>query len=339
MMKKGEFMIRVENLSKEFKSNKKYPGFKGAIKSFFSTEYITKKAVDDISFEINDGEIVGYIGANGAGKSTTIKMMSGILTPTSGRVYVNNLVPYENREENAKNIGVVFGQKTQLWWDLPISETFSLLKDIYDVSDADFEERMRFLKEVLGLEEFFLSPVRTLSLGQRMRADLAAALIHNPQVIYLDEPTIGLDVVVKENVRKAIKEINLKYGTTIILTTHDLDDIEELCNRIIIIDKGKKIYDGEIKGVKEEYGYLATVEIQVKEEISLESLNIFDDIYKDKDFKIDFKENKLFITFNINKISSSEIISRVMKKITVVDFAVKETSIEDIVKKMYKNEV
>ncbi len=339
MMKKGEFMIRVENLSKEFKSNKKYPGFKGAIKSFFSTEYITKKAVDDISFEINDGEIVGYIGANGAGKSTTIKMMTGILTPTSGRVYVNNLVPYENREENAKNIGVVFGQKTQLWWDLPISETFSLLKDIYDVSDADFEERMRFLKEVLGLEEFFLSPVRTLSLGQRMRADLAAALIHNPQVIYLDEPTIGLDVVVKENVRKAIKEINLKYGTTIILTTHDLDDIEELCNRIIIIDKGKKIYDGEIKGVKEEYGYLATVEIQVKEEISLESLNIFDDIYKDKDFKIDFKENKLFITFNINKISSSEIISRVMKKITVVDFAVKETSIEDIVKKMYKNEV
>ena len=339
MMKKGEFMIRVENLSKEFKSNKKYPGFKGAIKSFFSTEYITKKAVDDISFEINDGEIVGYIGANGAGKSTTIKMMTGILTPTSGRVYVNNLVPYENREENAKNIGVVFGQKTQLWWDLPISETFSLLKDIYDVSDADFEERMRFLKEVLGLEEFFLSPVRTLSLGQRMRADLAAALIHNPQVIYLDEPTIGLDVVVKENVRKAIKEINLKYGTTIILTTHDLDDIEELCNRIIIIDKGKKIYDGEIKGVKEEYGYLSTVEIQVKEEISLESLNIFDDIYKDKDFKIDFKENKLFITFNINKISSSEIISRVMKKITVVDFAVKETSIEDIVKKMYKNEV
>lgn len=332
-------MIRVENLSKEFKSNKKYPGFKGAIKSFFSTEYITKKAVDDISFEINDGEIVGYIGANGAGKSTTIKMMTGILTPTSGRVYVNNLVPYENREENAKNIGVVFGQKTQLWWDLPISETFSLLKDIYDVSEADFEERMRFLKEVLGLEEFFLSPVRTLSLGQRMRADLAAALIHNPQVIYLDEPTIGLDVVVKENVRKAIKEINLKYGTTIILTTHDLDDIEELCNRIIIIDKGKKIYDGEIKGVKEEYGYLATVEIQVKEEISLESLNIFDDIYKDKDFKIDFKENKLFITFNINKISSSEIISRVMKKITVVDFAVKETSIEDIVKKMYKNEV
>ena len=193
-----------------------------------------KPAVSHMNLTIENGEIFGFLGPNGAGKTTTLKMMTGILTPTSGRVYVNNLVPYENREENAKNIGVVFGQKTQLWWDLPISETFSLLKDIYDVSDADFEERMRFLKEVLGLEEFFLSPVRTLSLGQRMRADLAAALIHNPQVIYLDEPTIGLDVVVKENVRKAIKEINLKYGTTIILTTHDLDDIEELCNRIII---------------------------------------------------------------------------------------------------------
>ena len=243
-------MIRVENLTKEFKINKKYPGFKGAIKSFFSTEYITKRAVDDISFEINDGEIVGYIGANGAGKSTTIKMMTGILTPTNGIVTVNGIVPYENREKNAKNIGVVFGQKTQLWWDLPISETFSLLKDIYDISDNDFEERMNFLKKVLGLEEFFLNPVRTLSLGQRMRADLAAALIHNPKVIYLDEPTIGLDVVVKESVRKAIKEINKKYGTTIILTTHDLNDIEELCSRIIIIDKGKKIYDGEIEGVK-----------------------------------------------------------------------------------------
>ena len=176
-------MIKVESLTKEFKINKKYPGFKGAIKSFFSTEYITKRAVDDISFEINDGEIVGYIGANGAGKSTTIKMMTGILTPTSGIVTVNGIVPYENREKNAKNIGVVFGQKTQLWWDLPISETFSLLKDIYDISDNDFEERMKFFKEVLGLDEFFLNPVRNLSLGQRMRADLAAALIHNPKVI------------------------------------------------------------------------------------------------------------------------------------------------------------
>ena len=331
-------MIRVENLSKEFKINKKYPGFKGAIKSFFSTEYITKNAVDDISFEINDGEIVGYIGANGAGKSTTIKMMTGILTPTNGIVTVNGVVPYENREKNAKNIGVVFGQKTQLWWDLPISETFSLLKDIYDITDNDFEDRMRFFKEILGLDEFFLNPVRTLSLGQRMRADLAAALIHNPKVIYLDEPTIGLDVVVKESVRKAIKEINAKYGTTIILTTHDLNDIEELCSRIIIIDKGKKIYDGEIEGVKEKYGYLTTVEIQVKED-NLESFNEFTDIKEDDEFNLTYKDNKLLVTFNKNKISSADIIGRTMKKLNVVDFSIKETSIEDIVKKMYRNEV
>lgn len=333
------FLIRVENLSKDFKINKKYAGFKGAIKSFFTSEYTVKKAVDNISFEIDDGEIVGYIGANGAGKSTTIKMMTGILKPTNGIVSVNGLVPYENREKNAKNIGVVFGQKTQLWWDLPISETFSLLKDIYDVSDEDFNERMSFLKEVLELDEFFLSPVRTLSLGQRMRADLAAALIHNPKVIYLDEPTIGLDVVVKERVRKAIKEINEKYNTTIILTTHDLNDIEELCSRIIIIDKGKKIYDGEINGVKEKFGYLTTVEIQIKEEINLESFNEFNEMKDDCEFKLNFNENKLSITFNKNKISSSEIIGRVMKKLTVIDFAVKETSIEDIVKKMYRNEV
>ena len=266
-------MIKVENLSKEFKISKKYPGFKGALRSFFSTEYTIKKAVDDISFEINDGEIVGYIGANGAGKSTNIKMMTGILTPSSGRIIVDGVIPYENREKNAKNIGVVFGQKTQLWWDLPVSETFPLLKDIYGVSDEDYEERMNYFKEILGLDEFFLSPVRTLSLGQRMRADLAAALIHNPKIIYLDEPTIGLDVVVKESVRKAIKDINEKYGTTIILTTHDLNDIEELCNRIIIIDSGKKIYDGELEGVKEQFGYLTTIEIQLKDKSNIEKIN------------------------------------------------------------------
>ena len=330
-------MIKVENLSKEFKISKKYPGFKGALRSFFSTEYTIKKAVDDISFEINDGEIVGYIGANGAGKSTTIKMMTGILTPSSGRIIVDGVIPYENREKNAKNIGVVFGQKTQLWWDLPVSETFPLLKDIYGVSDEDYEERMNYFKEILGLDEFFLSPVRTLSLGQRMRADLAAALIHNPKIIYLDEPTIDLDVVVKESVRKAIKDINEKYGTTIILTTHDLNDIEELCNRIIIIDSGKKIYDGELEGVKEQFGYLTTIEIQLKDKSNIEKINFAR--FKDDDFKLNMKESKVSITFNKNNISSADIIGEVMKKSKVIDFNIKETSIEDIVKKMYKNEV
>ncbi|HSL87091.1 MAG TPA: ATP-binding cassette domain-containing protein, partial [Bacteroidales bacterium] len=182
-------MIEVKNLTKEFKMARKYPGFSGAVKSFFSKEFTINKAVDDVSFNIDEGEVVGYIGANGAGKSTTIKMMTGILTPTSGEVLVNGIIPYENRQKNAMDIGVVFGQKTQLWWDLPLSETFTLLRDIYEVDQKKYEQQMDFLNEVLELKDFMLSPVRTLSLGQRMRGDLAAALIHNPKIIYLDEPT------------------------------------------------------------------------------------------------------------------------------------------------------
>ena len=226
-------MIKVENLSKVFKTSKKFPGLFGSIKGLFTREYTEKKAVNNISFEIASGDIVGYIGSNGAGKSTTIKIMTGILTPTSGRVLVDGIEPYKNRQLNAKKIGVVFGQRTQLWWDLPLNESFSLLKDIYEVSEDDYKERMKFFTDVLGLDEFIMQPVRTLSLGQRMKADLAASLLHNPKILFLDEPTIGLDVVVKEKVRKAIKEIHAKYGTTIILTTHDLQDIEELCSKII----------------------------------------------------------------------------------------------------------
>ncbi len=338
--KVGEFMIKVENLSKEFKSNKKYPGFKGAVKSFFSREYIIKKAVDNISFEIEDGEIVGYIGANGAGKSTTIKMMTGILSPSSGTISINGLIPYEDREKNAKDIGVVFGQRTQLWWDLPLSETFSLLKDIYDVNDKDYKERMEFLNEVLEINEFILSPVRTLSLGQRMRADLAAALLHNPKIIYLDEPTIGLDVVVKEKVRSAIKEINKKYGTTVILTTHDLNDIEELCNRIIIIDNGIKIYDGSLSDIKDSYGYITTIEVQVKSLKGNENFDINNEMNISKEnLEMKVLENKIIIRFNRNFTNQAEIISKIISKFDVLDFSILETSIEEIIKKIYRKEV
>lgn len=331
-------MITVENLSREFKSNKKYPGFRGAIKSFFSNEYEIKKAVQDISFKIDDGEIVGYIGANGAGKSTTIKMMTGILTPTSGKVLVNGTVPYQNREKNAYDIGVVFGQRTQLWWDLPLSETYSLLKEIYSVPDDEFKERMKFLDDVLELTPFMLNPVRNLSLGQRMRADLAAALIHNPKIIYLDEPTIGLDVVVKEKVRDAIKEINRKYNTTVILTTHDLSDIEELCSRIIIIDKGIKIYDGGLKEIKEKYGYITTISLQIKN--SDNKININTDLkLENEDLNYTFEDGKLSINFNKNKISSTQIIEYVINNFEVIDFSIKETSIEDIIKKIYTSGV
>lgn len=333
-------MIKVENLSKEFKSNKKYPGFKGAIKSFFSREYIIKKAVDNISFEIEDGEIVGYIGANGAGKSTTIKMMTGILSPSSGTISINGLIPYEDREKNAKDIGVVFGQRTQLWWDLPLSETFSLLKDIYDVNDKDYKERMEFLNEVLEINEFILSPVRTLSLGQRMRADLAAALLHNPKIIYLDEPTIGLDVVVKEKVRSAIKEINKKYGTTVILTTHELNDIEELCNRIIIIDNGIKIYDGSLSDIKGSYGYITTIEVQVKNLKGNEKFDINNEMNISKEnLEMKVLENKIIVRFNRNFTKQAEIISKIISKFDILDFSIIETSIEEIIKKIYRKEV
>lgn len=337
-MKGVNNMITVENLTKEFKINKKYPGFKGAVRSFFSREYTVTKAVDDISFNISEGEIVGYIGANGAGKSTTIKMMTGILTPSSGKVLVNGVVPYENRQTNARDIGVVFGQKTQLWWDLPLSETFTLLKDIYEVPDEEYEKQMAFLSEVLELNDFLLQPVRTLSLGQRMRGDLAAALIHNPKVIYLDEPTIGLDVVVKENVRKAIKRINEVYGTTIILTTHDLMDIEELSSRIIIIDKGKMLYDGNLEHIKETFGSQAEIELVTKDVIPGGGLPVLS-LLHEKGCEVSSEENRLSIKYNKTRLSSTEILKDLMGSLDVTDFKIKEVSIEDIVKRIYRNEV
>jgi ABC-2 type transport system ATP-binding protein len=331
-------MIEVKNLTKEFRMNKKYPGFTGAVKSFFTREQTVTRAVDDVSFHIDEGEVVGYIGANGAGKSTTIKMMTGILTPTSGEVHVNGIIPYENRQKNAMDIGVVFGQKTQLWWDLPLSETFTLLRDIYEVDQKRFAFQMDFLSEVLELKDFMLQPVRTLSLGQRMRGDLAAALIHNPKVIYLDEPTIGLDVVVKESVRKAIRKINETYGTTIILTTHDLMDIEELSSRIIIIDKGRMLYDGNAKHIKETYGYMADIEIQTVNAIDLSEVQFIKEL--DQEFiMLQAEENHLKVQFNKNRTTTTEITKRLMGKLDITDFTIHEPSIEDIVKKIYRNEV
>ena len=217
-----------------------------------------------------------------------------------------------------------------MWWDLPLSETFTLLKDIYEVEDKEFKERMKFLNEVLELNDFILTPVRALSLGQRMRGDLAAALIHNPKVVYLDEPTIGLDVVVKDNVRKAIKKLNEKFGTTVILTTHDLSDIEELCNRIIIIDKGKMLYDGNLENLKEKYGYMSTVEIQTKRRIQLKEVEFIKNLDKEN-IDITVKANNLAIKFNKNNTSTTEITKSLMNKLDIVDFSINETKIEDII--------
>lgn len=333
-------MIEVNHVTKEFVSAKKYPGLKGAVKGLFSREKVHKTAVDDISFHIDKGEIVGYIGSNGAGKSTTIKMMTGILTPTKGKCEVNGVNPSKNRKKNAQNIGVVFGQRTQLWWDLPLSESFTILKEIYNVSDEDYKERMEFLNRVLGLEEFFTQPVRNLSLGQRMRADLGAALLHNPAVLYLDEPTIGLDLVVKDNIREAIKEINEKYQTTVVLTTHDIGDIEELCSRIIVIDNGKLIYDGSLVDLKEKYGTVRKVTMEVKnaadaKKISLEQLlSVSEDAYQ---METDEEKNSVVITFDKNRLQVSDVIEQVMKRTEVKDIKIQETELSEIVKMIYNH--
>lgn len=331
-------MIEVTNVSKEFVSAKKYPGLRGAIRGLFSREKVHKMAVQDISFHINKGEIVGYIGSNGAGKSTTIKMMTGILTPTRGTCLVNGVNPGRDRKKNAQNIGVVFGQRTQLWWDLPLSESFTILKEIYNVGDEEYRQQMEFLNRVLGLEEFFSQPVRNLSLGQRMRADLAAALLHNPPVLYLDEPTIGLDLVVKDNIRAAIREINEKYSTTVVLTTHDIGDIEELCSRILIIDKGSLIYDGSLEELKEQYGTTRKVVLEVADvararEIPLhEYLGVEPDSYE---IQADGENSTVTVSFDKNRMQVSEVIGQMMQHTQVKDIKILETELAEIVKAIY----
>lgn len=335
-------MIEVNHICKEFVSAKKYPGLKGAIKGLFSREKTRKVAVADISFHIGKGEIVGYIGSNGAGKSTTIKMMTGILTPTKGTCLVNGVEPCKNRKKNAGNIGVVFGQRTQLWWDLPLSESFTILKEIYDVSDEDYAERMEFLNRVLELDDFFSQPVRNLSLGQRMRADLGAALLHNPKVLYLDEPTIGLDLVVKDNIRSAIKEINEKYETTVVLTTHDIEDIEELCNRILIIDNGKLIYDGSLEDLKEKYGTTRKVIMEVQNPKQAEKLPLWEYLsVKESDYEIqaDGANSTITISFDKNKLQVSDVIGQMMQHTQVKDIKVQETELAEIVKAIYNHGV
>ena len=332
-------MIQVKNVSKEFVSAKKYPGLKGALKGLVSREKVRKTAVDDVSFHIKKGEIVGYIGSNGAGKSTTIKMMTGILTPTKGQCLVNGVDPCTSRKKNAQNIGVVFGQRTQLWWDLPLSESFTILKEIYSVSDEDYKVRMEFLNRVLGLDEFFSQPVRNLSLGQRMRADLGAALLHNPPVLYLDEPTIGLDLVVKDNIRAAIKEINEKYQTTVVLTTHDIEDIEELCSRIIIIDHGKLIYDGSLTELKDKFGATRKVSMEVSDLKEAAKITFGKDLTEGKDYEIvtDAPSSTITISFDKTKLQVSDVIEQMMKHVQVKDIKIQETELAEIVKAIYNH--
>ena len=322
-------MIEIQNLTKIFKKPIRKKGIIGMVTTLFSRKYEETRAVDDVSFDIPDGQIVGYIGSNGAGKSTTIKMMCGILTPTSGKVLIDGKEPYIKRRLVAKDIGVVFGQKTQLWWDIPLVESFKVLKEIYQVSDEDYKTRMEFLSSVLGIDEFLNQPVRTLSLGQRMRADLAASMLHNPKILFLDEPTIGMDVLVKERIRQAIHALNAKYHTTVVLTTHDMADIENLCSRIIMIEKGKIIYDGPLGNIKRRFGNIKTLTLTVPPSVNPEDVEPYSE-----DVKMIMDEDKVVLQFDADKVVLENVVQYAFSKLHAIDMKIADISIEDVVKKI-----
>lgn len=319
--------IDVENLVKEYyikpKSSKE-DSFIQKFKNLFIKD--VKRAADGISFKIEKGEMVGYIGPNGAGKSTTIKMLTGILVPTSGKLEVDGLVPYKDRRAYTKKIGVVFGQRTQLWWDLPLIDSFKLIRYIYDIPKNVYMDNMESFRNILGLDEFIHTPVRQLSLGQRMRADFAASLLHNPEILFLDEPTIGLDAFSKENIRNFVKYANKERNVTLILTTHDMNDIEELCSRVVVIDNGRRIYDGSLEELRVKYSNQRILVVDIAQnEVALPPKTSL--IHEDG--------GKKWISFDRDESNASEIISTVMKLNRVTDISIKDENIESIIKKLY----
>ncbi len=325
-------LIEVENLVKTYKIMQKQDGLVGYFKNLIRPKYKELTAVKGINFNIEEGELVGYIGENGAGKSTTIKMLTGLLTPTSGKVIVNGIVPNEKRIENNKNIGAVFGQKTQLWWDLPVIESLRLIKQMYKLPDGEYRKNLKKFTEILELDELLDKQVKNLSLGQKMRCEIAATFIHNPKIVYLDEPTIGLDVFVKENIRKFIKDINKEKNTTVILTTHDLKDIEDVCNRIILLDKGTIIYDGEKQKFKDTHGKYIFAELVVNDKNISVSENM-----KTSSFEIiEETDTNIKIRFSHEKTTIMQIMNEISKYCVVEDIHMRESELEDILKEIYK---
>ncbi|MBR0427918.1 MAG: ATP-binding cassette domain-containing protein [Clostridia bacterium] len=320
-------MITVKHISKSFKIAKREAGLKNAIKSFFKRKYQVINSLEDINFSIKEGEIVGYIGPNGAGKSTTIKIMAGILVPTSGECIVNGYVPWKDRKKYVKNIGVVFGQRSGLWWDVPPIDSFELLKDIYEIPQAEYEKKLSELKEYLNLDDILNIPTRQLSLGQRMRCEIASALLHNPKVLFLDEPTIGLDAVSKLALRKCIKQINEKTKITIILTTHDMQDIEALTKRIILIGKGKILYDGSLKRIKNKYNGNKKINIKFKytnKKIKLQNADVIEQTEETASVVLKNKEELM-----------ANILNEITNQVELVDMNIEEMSTDDIIAKLY----
>ncbi|MGH9741340.1 MAG: ABC transporter ATP-binding protein [Candidatus Acidiferrum sp.] len=340
-------LISVTDLCKHFRAFRRRPGLWGGIQNLFVREYQTVRAVYRITFAIEPGEMVGYIGPNGAGKSTTIKMLTGILVPTSGEILSNGFVPWRQRAAYVKTIGVVFGQRTQLWWDIAAVESFKLLRRIYDVSQRDYDERMELFNQVLGLKELLDVPVRKLSLGQRMRCDLAAALLHNPPILFLDEPTIGLDVVAKDSIRQFLRAINQRFKTTVLLTTHDLDDIEELCRRIMIIDRGTVLYDGPLARLKEQFLRTKQIKFILRDGEQNARLAIFEQSLPTLSPNGDhggllhlerLDELTCRLRFDRSAISSSDLIRQILAAVEVRDFVIEDEPIEEIIKRIYSGE-
>lgn len=319
--------INVDCISKTFKVAKRNSGLKAALKSFFKREYTYIDAVKNVSFSIEKGEIVGYIGPNGAGKSTTIKMLSGILLPTAGNIRVNGLDPFKDRKKYVSNIGVVFGQRSQLSWDIPAEDTFDLLKDIYDLSDKEYQKTKTELVNLLNIQEVMKQPVRSLSLGQRMRCEIAASLLHKPKILFLDEPTIGLDAESKKIVRDFIKKLNKNHKTTVILTTHDMTDIEALAKRIILIGKGELLYDGSLSNLKKKYGSYKEVLISTNEKI--DKIRLKGIIKKSKNI------NGYSFIIDSNVLSLSKLLNNLSLKYVINDIDIKNESIDDVILKLY----
>ncbi|MBQ7030908.1 MAG: ATP-binding cassette domain-containing protein [Bacilli bacterium] len=319
--------IEVKNINKTFKVPEKEKGKLSVLKSFFNRKYKYIKAINNISFSIKKGEIVGYIGPNGAGKSTTIKILSGILVPDSGNVVIDKLVPYKNRREYVSNIGVVFGQRSQLWWDIPAIDSFNLLKDIYKIPDDKYNKNLNELIELLNLKDIINIPVRQLSLGSRMRCEIAASLLHSPKILFLDEPTIGLDAISKKIVRDFIKKLNKKNKVTVILTTHDMADIEALAKRIILIGKGEVLYDGTLSNLQKNYDYLRKIKVKTKDKIKIK-----------RNYIVDEKNTKdgIEFTIDIRKVEISDFIKLLSSKISIIDIDIDSGNIDDLIVRLYE---
>lgn len=341
-----ESIISLEHVSKEFKVLNRHEGIKGSIQDLFSKDYKIVRAVDDISMEIAPGEIVGYLGPNGAGKSTTIKMMTGVLKPSSGKILCNGIEPHSKRSENAQNIGVVFGQRTQLWWALPVVESFKILKDIYQVSDKDYKDMMELYGGLVDLEAIIHKPVRQMSLGQRTLCDILASFLHNPGVVFLDEPTIGLDVSMKAKIRELIKTLNREKNTTVILTTHDMGDVDALCQRIVIIDKGKMLFDNDITKLSELFGAYRTLslscigkdEVVTSEKLKSIADSITKTLEKSEGASVSVNDDRIEILVDEDKSSVMDVLNIVQNKHHIYDMHLNEISTESVIRKIYEGD-